>query len=102
MNPQYEILKNGTRFAYTRPPFGEDDDLICEIIVRWLKSSKLCVVGKIVQMCSANPNDMDVLDAIEFVDDVDQISFFIFHPSVLTILPNKDEWSFKPMENDKN
>lgn len=45
--------------------------------------------------------DMDVLDAIEFVEDVDQISFVMSHPSVLTILPNEDEWSFRPMENEK-
>ena len=102
MNPQYEILKNGTRFAYTRPLFEEDDDLYCETIVRWLKSGKLCVVGKVAQICNAEPDDMNILDAIEFVEDVDQISFVMSHPSVLTILPNEDEWNFRLMENENN
>lgn len=102
MNPQYEILKNGTRFAYTRPPFGKDDDLHCETIVRLLKSGKLCVVGKVAQMCNMGFGDMDVIDVIEFVDEVDKISFIMFHPSVLTIKPSDDEWSFRKIENDNN
>ena len=99
---QYEILKNGVRFAYTRPPFGEDDDLHCETIVRWLKSGKLCVVGKVAQVCNIGFCDMDVLDAIEFVDEVDQISFVMSHPSVMTIKSSDDEWSFRVMENERN
>lgn len=101
MNHQYEILKNGVRYAYTRPPFDEDDDLHCEAIVQWLKSGKLCVVGKVAQISNMGFVDMDILDTIEFVDEVDQISLIISHPSVLTIKPSDDEWSFRIMVNEK-
>ena len=96
-HPQYEILKNGERFAYTREPFGEDDDLHCETIIRWLESGKLRVGNKVAQILNPSSGYMDTLDAIEFVEEVEQIELMLAHPSVVVTPPSEDEWSFKEM-----
>lgn len=99
MNPQYEILRNGELFAYTREPFGEFDGEFCRTFIDWLKSGKLCVGGGNAQICNLGFGEMDILDAFEFVEPVGNMHFVMAHPSVLTLRPSEHEWTFQKKQH---
>jgi len=91
--PQYQILHNGEKFAYTRPPFSPDDAEYCRVVVEMAMAGRLWVRDGQATLVNGNQSDLEALDAIEFEEKVEQLSLIMSHPSLAMTQPNTDSWT---------